>query len=391
MKLLRCLLVALFASLSLLAQTNFRIGSWNLEFLGADPSFRRDTPPRDDDDYAAIGKKLVELGLCVVAVQEINGEAPLLQVAAGAGPAWRVLLGTSGGWDDGKTAQNIGFVYDSAAVELLQAEELLQLPRKVDDVPIFHRVPVTACFRHKATGCDFRLVTVHLKAGQKDPDAVKRKLEATQLGLWLEGLRRDAHEDGDVFVLGDFNCNYDSEPPRLLAANGALADLRGAAPKASILHFDETIDHILAAAACAEADPRSFTVHAVDGAAARQAWRKTYSDHFPVSVTLLANGDDDPGAAFTIGAPEQRLPLSRRPALAATQSPSPAAINLVPAGQWPLAVGARIELETIDASRSYSGRLLAPLPVGPGGWVVIDGPDGRLAFPFERIRLLRLP
>jgi hypothetical protein len=83
----------------------------------------------------------------VLAVQEINGEAPLRKVAAAAGPSWHVLLGTSGGWDDGKTAQRIGFVYDSAVVDLLQAEELLQLPREFEGVPIFHRVPVTACFR----------------------------------------------------------------------------------------------------------------------------------------------------------------------------------------------------------------------------------------------------
>ena len=43
--------------------TTLKIGTWNLEFLGADPKYRRDTPPRSDEDYQAIGAYVRELGV----------------------------------------------------------------------------------------------------------------------------------------------------------------------------------------------------------------------------------------------------------------------------------------------------------------------------------------
>ncbi|MBL8751071.1 MAG: hypothetical protein JNK78_18070, partial [Planctomycetes bacterium] len=179
---------ALFASLvfvlSLPAQApadahTIRIGTWNLEFLGAEGNYRNNLPPRDDQDFAKIGQKVKSLGVAVLAVQEVCGPDPLRKVTAGAGPSWRFVLGTSGAWDDGKTSQQVGFLYDTAVVDLLFAEELLQLPREKDGVPIFHRVPVTAAFKVKATGFDFRATVVHLKAGQKKDDEQKRRLEAT--------------------------------------------------------------------------------------------------------------------------------------------------------------------------------------------------------------------
>ncbi|MFN6195393.1 MAG: hypothetical protein ACK5BN_16410, partial [Planctomycetota bacterium] len=104
----------------------FKVGTWNLEFLGADGNFRTTLPNRDDADLAAIGAKVRELGVCALAVQEVNDEATLRKVAAGAGSTWQSLLGTTGDWDDKKTAQRIGFVWNQAEVELLHCEELLQ-------------------------------------------------------------------------------------------------------------------------------------------------------------------------------------------------------------------------------------------------------------------------
>ena len=90
--------LSLFVSLCFLLPAQFAqdisIGTWNLEFLGADPKFRRDTPPRSPADLLAIGDKVRELGVAVLAVQEICGELPLATVAKAAGPSWRAVLGT---------------------------------------------------------------------------------------------------------------------------------------------------------------------------------------------------------------------------------------------------------------------------------------------------------
>jgi len=377
------LTLALLPSLVAQQPAEFRIGTWNIEFLGAAPHLRRDTPPRTDDDVQKIGAKIRELGVCVLGVQEICGEAPLKQVCAAAGDTWAYVLGTSGSWSDGKTQQGIGFVYDTAQVELLHAEELNDFPSERDGLPVFHRKPVTACFRHRKTGCDFRAIVVHLKAGKKDKDQAKRRVEATVLRGWLDQLlAKFPREDRDVVVLGDFNCTYGDEPEAIFEVGGAMQylDQQEAAP--TILWFDEPIDQIVVGRGFDEVDRRSRAVHGVAGEAARDAWRRTYSDHFPVTVTLRAAGDDDPSATFAHGPNAQHLPVDRRaPAKAA---PGPGA-NVAGA----FAVGDAVQIIVQDAV--VEGTLLAPLPEGPGGWVVVrsntqidDAPV--IAIPLHEVR-----
>lgn len=376
-------LFAWFLLLSLLPAQRairFDIGTWNLEFFGAAPHLRNDTPPRTDEDVAALGRMIRDLGVAVLAVQEICGERPLQQLVDAIGPSWSHVLGTTGSWDDGQTQQGIGFVWDTATVELLSAEELLDFPREIDGVAVFHRKPVTACFRHKATGCDFRLVTVHLKAGQKAADEQKRRLEATRLRAWLDGLQARAGEDPDVAVLGDFNCAPGAEPEQLLGRGGAFADLVPRRRAASIMHFDEQIDHIDVARGFAELQRDSLVVHAVDGDEVRRAYRKTYSDHFPLTATVLAVGDDDPAATFAVGPVDQRLPLGARP---------PVATGAGAQGSgWPPAVGARVSVRTAVAT--VVGTLVAPVPEGPGGWLVLDlGEQRVVGVPLANVLELR--
>lgn len=409
LRILPALLLA-FASTAAPQQPTLRIGTWNLEFLGAVGNFRNNLPPRDDADYAAIGKKVRDLGVAVLAVQEICGEEPLQKVAAGAGPNWRTLLGTSGGWDDGKTSQQIGFLYDSGAVELVAAEELLGLPRDVEGTPIFHRVPVSAVFRCKTTGCDFRAVTVHLKAGQKDLDKIKRRLEASHLHSWLGNVLAKTGEDQDVVVLGDFNSSYGTEPETVLEKGGTFQYLETSPQVPTIMHFPEPIDQVVVGAGFAEVVRSSLRVHGDYGGLDKDAWRKIYSDHFPVTVELTASGDDDPAATFASTA-EQLLPVSKRPAnaTAAAANPStepvptakapprddrganPAAQTKGLDSRWPPAVGTTVKVSYgLDGDfRNLgmdSGTLLEPLPTRSPGWVVIRSQGNSIrAIPYERV------
>lgn len=59
-----------------------------------------------------------------------------------------------------------------------------------------------------APDCRFRLFTVHLKAGQDDPDRFRRQVEAVRLGQVLELSRRQAPDALEV-ALGDFNESLD--------------------------------------------------------------------------------------------------------------------------------------------------------------------------------------
>jgi len=355
--------------------TELPIGTWNLEFLGADPKYRRDTPPRSDEDYAAIGAYVRELGVAALGVQEICGEEPLRKVAAAAGPTWRGVLGTSGQWTDGKTQQGVGFLYDDARLELLHCEELLDFPSELDGVNVFHRKPVTACFRHRATGADFRAVVVHLKAGRKDRDLQKRRAEAGELRRWIGGLQRRRGEDGDIVLLGDFNSTYGDDPERLLEAGGALQLLEHEEARPTILWFDDPIDQMAVASGFAELRRSALTSHAVRGEQARLRFRKTYSDHFPCTATLRLRGDDDPSATFSKGPRSQWLPINTRGAA----QPE--------AARWPLPVGAEVVvmLRGEQPPLRFEGTLQEPLPK-ERGWVVIEQKGRTVAFPMENVQ-----
>ncbi len=383
--------------LSLPAQTptdalTIRIGTWNLEFLGAEGNYRNNLPPRDDQDFAKIGQKVKNLGVAVLAVQEICGPEPLRKVAAGAGESWRFVLGTSGAWDDGKTSQQIGFLYDSAVVDLLFAEELLQLPREKDGVPIFHRVPVTAAFKVKATGFDFRATTVHLKAGQKAPDEQKRRLEATELRGWFEQLQGANGEDADRVLLGDFNSTYGAEPETILEKDHLLTYLHTKAPTPTIMHFPEPIDQIVVGPGFGEVRADSFTVHGDYGELSKDAWRKIYSDHYPVTIDVVAAFDEDPDATFAHGGDDRSLPPKNRPQVA---FPGPkAAVNATaPAkGTWPPAVGTEVVVHSSErGSLQTAGKLARALPEGPGGWVVVEQPNGLRAIPWAAVAWISVP
>ena len=390
---MRTFALALLFAASLAAQDpgTLRIGTWNLEFLGSEtPSHRNNLPPRDDGDYAKIGQKVKELGVAVLAVQEICGSEPLRKVAAGAGPSWKFVLGTSGGWDDGKTLQQIGFLWDSAVVDCLFAEELLQLPRQAEGVPIFHRVPVTAAFKVKATGFDFRATTVHLKAGQKPPDEQKRRLEATALRAWFLQLQQTNGEDEDRVLLGDFNSTYGSEPETIFENGALLTYLHAKTPCPTIMHFADPIDQVVVAPGFGELRADSFTVDGDFDGLAKEAWRKTYSDHFPVTVEIVAANDGDPNALFAHGGDEQSLPPKNRPAIAPAAPRTAEAVS--PAKQdatWPPAVGVELTVYAVGNSVT-TGRLAKPIPDGPGGWIVLDTGNAYRAIPFDRVEFVAL-
>lgn len=364
-------LLLLAALLPAQAESTFRVGTWNLEFLGAPGNFRNNLPPRTKADHAAIGKKLGELGVAVVAVQEVNDEASLREVAAGAGATWDVLLGTSGSWDDGKTAQRIGFVYDTSQVTLLHAEELLALPRTFEGQPIFHRVPVTACFKHTPSGCDFRLVTVHLKAGQKAQDEQKRRGEAAALAAWLDAVQQAPGEDPDVILLGDFNSTYTTDPQRLFEQSQLRRYLPQPAPSPTIQHFPEPIDQVVVGIGCAEVRFDSYAVDGDHDGMAKDAWRQVYSDHYPVTVALVANGDDDPGATFARGPASHVLPVRLRP--------TPA---------WPFVAG--VSVQVVTPKGSYAGKLLLAVPENGHGFVTLTTESGTVAIACGQVQAMHL-
>ncbi len=269
-----------------------RIGAWNIEFFG-----NRNDPPRKDEDVDAIGEFIRDLDVQVLAVSEIDGARPLRELCRRMGPEWKFVVGTTGRLGEkGQIAP--GVLWDDSRVELITAGELSDLR----EGRLFHRVPVTAAFRCRAGGPDFRVISVHLKAGRTPEDFQRREGELRALRGFLEELLSDPQEDNDIVVLGDFNHCYSAGEAEIFTADTFATFLTARQAGRSIMHFDRQIDHVVPLGTFEEIDPRSFQIHNKQGLRDPQAWRSTYSDHFPVTAVLEAVPDDDPDAVFsTVG------------------------------------------------------------------------------------------
>lgn len=294
------------------AEGRIRIGTWNIENLG-----KRKTP-RSDEDLAAMAAFIKELGVDVLALQEINGTAPLHRLQKALGPDYDFVLGTTGTFKTGQIG--VGFLWNTKRVELLQAEELLDLPSKTPGGDwIFHRKPVIGTFRARATGFDFRAVVVHLKAGRLNTgehwqrNVNKRSAEVSELATRLEGILKKSGEDQDLLILGDFN--HDPSYPSAKALAKRFQYLKPAQAHRSITYFDEQIDHVVISKGIAEeVVPGSLKIWFERHDQDPKAYKARYSDHMPLTVDLDASQDRDPEATFQKPGLNQALqPASKKP------------------------------------------------------------------------------
>jgi endonuclease/exonuclease/phosphatase family metal-dependent hydrolase len=389
------------------AGDRLRVGTWNIEFFGD----RKE--PRTAADVAKIAALIEELRIDVLALQEICGPEPLRQLTDALGPGYRFVLGSTGKFQDGTGRLSVGFLWNDARAEMVQAEELLDLPTKVDggaefgELDIFHRAPVSAVFRARHGGLDFRAVTVHLKAQLGRKNDAKRAAEVAQLGRKLASLLVGT-EDRDVVVLGDFNHDARDGARDVFVQACGIQYLAPVNPGPSILWFEQPIDHIgILGTFAEEVVADSVRVHN-GGLAQREAWQRTYSDHFPVTVDLDATRDRDPGGTFAPVKAEFELraggfaAADARPAGAA---PSPAAHETAQRRAAADASAARPALEEVRhpflPGKAVTVHLLSPgngVPIYngtllqiPSDWVYLRTEDGKaIAFPRVNVAALFL-
>lgn len=299
-------LVCLLAFSSIAATAPLRISAWNLEHLGS-----RTDPERTDEDLEALVIKIRSLGVSILAVSEINGWRTLRDLTRRLGPEWDGVLGRSGFIGGNPPKQiGVGFLWDKSRVKLIHAEEWVDMPRRLEGLPVFHRLPVSASFRSVGGGPDFRLVAVHLKAGFNATDIKKRFLELGEIKNRIDALISRRREDLDIAVLGDFNHGARSPENTVFSGNGYSTYLVPKTHTSTIIHFNEQIDHIVPLSSFNEIKPQTFQVIKGDGKYSKKTWRNRYSDHYPVIVELHSGPDDDPHARFSKTGKQLR-PLSQ--------------------------------------------------------------------------------
>lgn len=267
-----------------------RIGAWNLEFFG-----NREDPPRTEENVQAIADYIKGLDVQALAVCEINGEKPLKDLCQRLGPEWKFVVGTSGQLGEkGQIAP--GFLWNDSRLEMTGAGEL----RELKDGQLFHRVPVMAGFKCRAGGPDFRMVSVHLKAGRAAEDFERREGELSALRGYLQELVSKPDEDNDIVVVGDFNHDNSAAEANIMSDGAFATFLTRSNAGRSIIHFNRQIDHVVPLGTFEEIETRSFKIHNKDGMRDTESWRLVYSDHFPVTAELAAVPDDDPQAKLGV-------------------------------------------------------------------------------------------
>jgi hypothetical protein len=196
-------------------------------------------------------------------------------------------------------------------------------------------------------------------------------------------LLEDVHEDRDIVIMGDFNSTYGDDPETVLESGGLMQYLDHQRTAPTIMHFDTPIDQFCVTKAFREVQRNSFVSHHVPDAKERVLWRKTYSDHFPVTLRMTPLADDDPESTFRKGPAAQVLPTTRRrPPAAKPDAVKPDAVS-----QWPPKQGSMIMVR-FEGFQSISGKLIR-MPL-ERGWVVIETAVGIRAFNMEFVRSIEV-
>lgn len=322
-----CGLVTLLGSLAIVPvaagqSPAVRVGVWNIEALSATakrgfPELQGSAvlPPRSSEDLEAIAEYLkedVKPDALMVTEIEADGEnstdsrpqsAQLDEICEHLGSNWRYFLGRTGG------KMRLGFLFNEDRIRLKKLVNLKADAFHVSGKDVFDRDPFIVWFDILDGGQarnDVLLICLHLKSQQKPFRHNRMAAIAKLLGDITDKNVRQAlslpslSEEKDVFILGDCNDASHREPGfkymfDYLAGVGFvhLKPANGTYPRTRF--NGSQIDHIFAWKGAAPAmAPGSFRVHTVpDSDEENDAYRETFSDHFPVTVDVLVASDND--------------------------------------------------------------------------------------------------
>lgn len=299
------------------------IGTWNLEWLcdGKGRGFPENTQggpsydSRTDQDYAAIAEVIENqlhaalLVLTEVNASELDGAIPrsneIDRLCSNLGHNYEYVVTESGG------QQHVAMLYNKNRVRLNNSFEIEVQTKKVNNSDIFARDPLVGHFSVLAAGnthlSDFVVVGLHLASGQdknKNHDQAMKLLTDTLRYLINDGDVLPSGE-GDIILAGDLNLSiFDNKRERELERmeSGSwdiLADVNypptrlasvPLAPKSQIDYLIVT-DEMRGSAA--EIITSQSDVHQELANGQWDNFRRVFSDHFPVTLTVHPVVDDD--------------------------------------------------------------------------------------------------
>ena len=208
----------------------------------------------------------------------------------------------------------VGFLWNSQKIKDIKTSPLFVPNLKLAGKSLFDRTPIIGYFEIVEDGQsknDFLLVNVHLASGQHNDEnhLIAMTLIEYKLNKALKNLRIT---ESDRIILGDFNDN-----PYAKNANGKKMHTDALYRHMAFKKYTDfvtedfhstrmdsnlrsIIDHILvnksAEMHIRQPQPGKADIWLPNDkppAAAFPEWRKTFSDHFPVSIFIKIGSDDD--------------------------------------------------------------------------------------------------
>lgn len=299
------------------------VGAWNLEHMhdGEKRGFpelvgSNALPPRTNDDYNKIAEAIRDrIGTAVIMLSEIAGvpgqrtSMELDRLTGLLGSSWKYTIGSSGGING---AQRVAILYDEARVEALLLDEIMIPKDDSTGDDIFNRDPLLGYFRIRkagGNGNDFIAIALHLASGQNkvaNHNAAMAKLRE-KLTAFCHS-KPALQNERDVILGGDINAsrydtkkenfweNYDSAGfafTTLAPEDGD--DYLATRLKGRPLFPGSQIDYLFASAQMKNSLtlPLATVHHELASSGDFLMYRRNYSDHFPVTVTILVHEDID--------------------------------------------------------------------------------------------------
>ena len=176
------------------------IGSYNIRNFDYDERYRIRT------NKPELSNIILELGVDILSVEEINNTAAFEGFVAKSLPEFETELSRCGGLGQ----QHVGFVYNKAKIELLSFHEDLSTsnPGTEGACDTGSRPLAIGLFQVKATKQRLYGITVHLKAGSGGEALAKRKRQLEIIKNLISELKAKTGVK-EFFIAGDFNTtNY---------------------------------------------------------------------------------------------------------------------------------------------------------------------------------------
>ena len=310
--------VLLAAAMPAMAQeTCSTIGTWNLEYFGFDASrgfpelqgadrLPARTNAQLDDVARAIRDEISAQILVLNEINGRNGQAAsdeLEDLTTRLGGGWKYLIAESG------RRQRNAIIWNDQMFELIAHREIYIAPVSVGGFDIFERDPLVAYFRARgggAGGGDVVVVALHLKSGTHNTENHDAAME--RLKRELRALRGRnpvlPREEDDIVLAGDFNASpYDGDEEaffqgfnhgnwKLLAEGDDYPATRISGRKLDYIFVTRKTSRQngIFGEELTDSPAHVWVELASDNQA---AFRRTYSDHFPVTSCIDLTTDND--------------------------------------------------------------------------------------------------